>query len=73
MADAIGTTVGAMLGTSTVTTYVESAAGVNVGGRSGLTAFTTAICFVLALFLAPLFLAITAKATAPALVLVGVM
>ena len=73
MADAIGTTVGAMLGTSTVTTYVESAAGVNVGGRSGLTAFTTAICFVLALFLAPLFLAIPAQATAPALVLVGVM
>ena len=73
MADAIGTTVGAMLGTSTVTTYVESAAGVNAGGRSGLTAFATAICFVLALFLAPLFLAIPAQATAPALVLVGVM
>ncbi|HBC29095.1 MAG TPA: guanine permease [Prevotellaceae bacterium] len=73
MADAIGTTVGAMLGTSTVTTYVESAAGVNAGGRSGLTSFTTAVCFVLALFLAPLFLAIPAQATAPALVLVGVM
>lgn len=73
MADAIGTTVGAMLGTSTVTTYVESASGVNVGGRSGLTAFTTALCFVLALFLAPLFLSIPAQATAPALVLVGVM
>lgn len=73
MADAIGTAVGAMLGTSTVTTYVESAAGVNAGGRSGLTSFTTAICFVLALFLAPLFLAIPAQATAPALVLVGVM
>ena len=71
MADAIGTTVGAMLGTSTVTTYVESASGVNAGGRSGLTAFTTAICFLLALFLAPLFLAIPAQATAPALVLVG--
>ena len=73
MADAIGTAAGAMLGTSTVTTYVESASGVNTGGRSGLTSFTTAICFVLALFLAPLFLAIPAQATAPALVLVGVM
>lgn len=73
MADAIGTTVGAVLGTSTVTTYVESASGVNVGGRSGLTSFTTAICFALALFLAPLFLAIPGEATAPALVLVGVM
>ena len=73
MADAIGTTVGAVLGTSTVTTYVESASGVNVGGRSGLTSFTTACCFALALFLAPLFLAIPGQATAPALVLVGVM
>ena len=73
MADAIGTTVGAVLGTSTVTTYVESASGVNVGGRCGLTSFTSAICFVIALFLAPLFLAIPGQATAPALVLVGVM
>ncbi len=73
MADAIGTTVGAVLGTSTVTTYVESASGVNVGGRSGLTSFTSAVCFALALFLAPLFLAIPGQATAPALVLVGVM
>lgn len=73
MADAIGTTVGAVLGTSTVTTYVESASGVNVGGRSGLTSFATAVCFALALFLAPLFLAIPSEATAPALVLVGVM
>lgn len=73
MADAIGTAVGAMLGTSTVTTYVESAAGVNAGGRSGLTSFTTAVCFLVALFLAPLFLAIPAQATAPALVLVGIM
>ncbi|MCQ2259022.1 MAG: NCS2 family permease [Bacteroidaceae bacterium] len=73
MADAIGTTLGALLGTSTVTTFVESASGVNVGGRSGLTAFTTAMCFALALFLAPFFLAIPAQATAPALVLVGVM
>ena len=73
MADAIGTTVGAMLGTSTVTTYVESASGVNVGGRSGLTAFAAAMCFALSLFLAPLVLAIPGQATAPALVLVGVM
>lgn len=73
MADAVGTAVGAVLGTSTVTTYVESASGVNVGGRSGLTSFTTVICFVLALFLAPLFLSIPSQATAPALILVGVM
>ena len=72
-ADAIGTTVGAMLGTSTVTTYVESAAGVNEGGRSGLTSLSTAVCFFVALFFAPLFLAIPAQATAPALILVGVM
>lgn len=73
MADAIGTTAGAILGTSTVTSYVESASGVNAGGRSGLTSFTTAICFTLALFLSPLFLAIPSQATAPALFLVGVM
>ena len=73
MADAIGTTLGAVLGTSTVTTYVESASGVNVGGRSGLTSFTAALCFALSLFLAPLFLSIPSEATAPALVLVGVM
>ncbi len=73
MADAIGTTLGAVLGTSTVTTYVESASGVNEGGRSGLTALSSAVCFALALFLAPLFLAIPGEATAPALVLVGVM
>ena len=73
MADAIGTTIGAMLGTSTVTTYVESASGVNVGGRSGLTSFTTALCFAVALLFAPLFLAIPAQATAAALILVGVM
>ena len=73
MADAIGTTLGAMLGTSTVTTYVESAAGVNQGGRSGLTAFTAAMCFLVALFFAPVFLAIPTEATAAALVLVGFM
>ena len=73
MADSIGTTVGALLGTSTISTYVESASGVNAGGRSGLTAFTTAVCFALALFLSPLFLSIPSQATAAALVLVGVM
>ncbi|MCQ2228624.1 MAG: NCS2 family permease [Bacteroidales bacterium] len=73
MADAIGTTVGAMLGTSTTTTFVESASGVNAGGRSGLTAFVTAICFVLALFFAPLFLAIPSQATGPVLIIVGMM
>ena len=72
MADAIGTTVGAMLGTSTVTTYVESSAGVAEGGRTGLTALTTAACFALALLFSPIFLAIPGFATAPALVIVGV-
>ncbi|MGI6470000.1 MAG: NCS2 family permease [Paludibacteraceae bacterium] len=71
MADAVGTTVGAMLGTSTVTTYVESAAGVTAGGKTGMTAFVTAICFAVALFFSPVFLAIPAAATAPALILVG--
>lgn len=73
MADSIGTTLGAALGTSTVTTYVESASGVAEGGRTGLTALTTAVLFLFALFLSPLFLMIPAAATAPALVLVGVM
>jgi len=73
MADAIGTTVGAMLGTSTVTTYVESAAGVTEGGRTGLTALTVAGLFLLALFLSPLFLMIPGAATASALILVGAM
>ena len=73
MDDAVGTTFGAILGTSTVSTYVESASGINAGGRSGLTSFTTVICFVLALFLAPLFLSIPPQATAPTLILVGVM
>lgn len=71
-ADAIATTVGAMLGTSTVTTYVESSAGVAEGGRTGLTAMTTAACFALALIFSPIFLAIPGFATTPALVLVGV-
>ncbi|MCK9451033.1 MAG: NCS2 family permease [Bacteroidales bacterium] len=73
MADAVGTTVGAMLGTSAVTTYVESAAGVSEGGRTGLTALTTAVLFLLALFLSPLFLMVPGAATAPALILVGAM
>ncbi len=73
MADAIATTCGAALGTSTTTTYVESAAGVGAGGRSGLTALVIACCFALALPFAPLFLAIPAAATAPALVIVGMM
>lgn len=73
MADAIGTTVGAILGTSTVTTYVESAAGVSEGGRTGLTSLTTAGLFLLAIFLSPLFLMIPGAATAPALILVGAM
>ncbi len=72
MADAIATSTGALLGTSTVTTYVESAAGVAEGGRTGLTAFTTAMFFVVALFMAPLFLIIPSAATTGALVLVGV-
>lgn len=71
LADAIGTTVGACLGTSTVTTYVESAAGVEEGGKTGLTALTAAILFFAALFLSPLFLMIPSAATAPALILVG--
>jgi len=70
-ADAIGTTLGAVLGTSTVTTFVESASGVAVGGRTGLTALSTASMFALALFLSPLFIMIPPAATAPALVLVG--
>ena len=71
LVDAIGTTVGAMLGTSTITTFVESASGVSEGGRTGLTAVTTAILFGLSLFLSPIFLAIPSFATAPALVIVG--
>lgn len=73
MADSIATTVGAMLGTSTTTTYVESAAGVAQGGRSGLTAFVVACCFAVALFFSPLFLSIPAAATAPALIIVGLL
>ena len=71
LADAIGTTAGAVLGTSTITTFVESASGVADGGRSGLTALTAAILFLLSTLLAPVFIAIPSFATAPALILVG--
>ena len=73
MADSIATTFGAMLGTSTTTTYVESAAGVAQGGRSGLTALIVGGCFVVAMFFSPLFLSIPSAATAPALIIVGLL
>lgn len=73
LSDAIGTVGGAILGTSTVTSYVESSAGVAEGGRTGLTAVVTAIMFILALFLSPIFLAIPGFATAPALIFVGLL
>lgn len=69
--DAIGTTLGACLGTSTVSTFVESASGVAEGGRTGLTAVSTAIMFLIALFISPLFIMIPSPATAPSLILVG--
>ncbi|MBR4201536.1 MAG: NCS2 family permease [Oscillospiraceae bacterium] len=71
LADAVATSAGAVLGTSTTSTFVESSAGVAAGGRTGLTALTTAVLFLLSVFLAPLFTAIPAFATAPALILVG--
>ena len=73
LADAIGTSVGAVLGTSTTTTFVESSSGVSVGGRTGLTIFVTAGLFFISLFLSPIFLAIPSFATAPALIIVGYM
>lgn len=73
MADAVGTVAGACLGTSTVTSYVESSAGVAAGGRTGLTSVTTAILFIIALVLSPIFLAIPSFATTPALVFVGLL
>ena len=72
MADAVATTAGAVLGTSTTTTYAESATGVSAGGRTGLTALTIGILFALSVFLSPIFLAIPSFATAPALIMVGV-
>ena len=73
LADSVATVAGACFGTSTTTTYVESASGVGEGGRTGLTAFSIACCFIVALFFSPIFLAIPGAATAPALVIVGVM
>ena len=73
LADSVATVAGACFGTSTTTTYVESASGVGEGGRTGLTAFSIACCFMVALFFSPIFLAIPGAATAPALVIVGVM
>ena len=73
LADSIATVAGACFGTSTTTTYVESASGVGEGGRTGLTAFSVVVLFALALFLSPVFLAIPGAATAPALIIVGVM
>lgn len=73
MADAIATSVGACLGTSTVTTYVESAAGIAEGGKTGLTSVVTGILFIAALFLAPLLAIVPSAATAPALIIVGVL
>ena len=71
LADSIATTTGAVLGTSTVTTFVESASGVAVGGHTGLTAIVTGLLFLLSVFFAPLFITIPAFATAPALIMVG--
>ena len=73
MADALATSIGAVCGTSTVTTFVESGAGIAEGGRTGMTALSTAVLFILALFLSPLFLLIPSAATTGALVLVGVL
>ncbi len=73
LADAVATSVGAVLGTSTVTTYVESTAGISAGGKTGLTSFTTATCFLFALFLSPIVDLVPTAATAPILIIVGVM
>ena len=73
LADAVATTVGAGLGTSTITTFVESTSGIAEGGRTGLTALTTGAFFVLSLFFSPIFLTVPSFATAPALIIVGFM
>ena len=73
MCDAIGTAVGALMGTSTVTTYVESSTGISEGGRTGMTSLVTAVLFLVALFLAPLVGIVPSAATAPAFIIVGVM
>ena len=71
LVDAIGTTYGAVMGTSTVTTYVESSTGVMAGGRTGYTAITTGVLFIMATFFSPIFISIPSCATAPALIYVG--
>ena len=73
LVDAVGVSAGAALGTSTITAYVESASGVEAGGRTGLTSVTTGLLFILALFIAPLALVVPSAATAPALIIVGVL
>ncbi|MBQ7888730.1 MAG: NCS2 family permease [Erysipelotrichaceae bacterium] len=73
LSDSIGTVVGAALGTSTVTSFVESGSGVAAGGRTGLTAVTTGVCFLLSVFFYPILSVITSAATAPALIIVGVL
>ncbi len=73
LSDALGTTAGACLGTSTISSFVESSAGVGVGGKTGLTAFTTGVLFLVSIFLSPIFLAIPGFATAPALIYVGML
>ena len=73
LSDSIATIFGSIVGTNTTTTYIESASGVSAGGKSGLTSATTALCFILALFLAPLFLAVPSAATSPVLIIVGLM
>lgn len=73
LSDAVATTIGACVGASTTTTYVESASGVSEGGRTGLTSFTIAMLFLVSLFFSPLFLAIPSAATSPALIIVGLM
>ncbi|MBN2480509.1 MAG: NCS2 family permease [Bacteroidales bacterium] len=71
LADAVGTTCGAIFGTSTITSYIESAAGISAGGKTGLTALVVALLFIAALFLSPVFLMIPSSATTPALIIVG--
>ena len=73
IADSCGTIIGALLGTSNTTTYAESAAGVNAGGKTGMTALVVALCFFVAPFLSPLFISVPSAATAPALIIVGIM
>ena len=73
LADSIGTVIGSIAGTSTVTSFVESTSGVEVGGRTGLTAVTTGVCFLLSVFFSPLLSCVTSAVTAPALIIVGIL